>query len=242
MSTSVFPIIHQHIYDRSSRPAGHCLRGGRRYDFVERLKMQPAKARNYVDIMTNEMLLRAQISAFQPDPVVGRRPGCGAALYFVECDVLALLQEQTVAELETVANTLKLRRATLVLRLYDGFESLVLKDDRARFGEAICRIHEQGVRFALGGACDPGYHVRLLQRLGVIDYLFLHLGSVPPITASAVQASHIGEMRDLMVEQINANSILFVASGMNTEHASELAKFLPFTYWMGNCLSASVRL
>ncbi len=242
MSACIFPTMHQHVYDRAGRPVGHYLRAGHRRDFVGRLKQHPAKARSYVDIITNEMLLRAQISALQVAPVNGGRPGCNTVLYFVECEVLALLQETKVEELQEAANTLRRRKATLVLRLYDDFESLLPRGNCALFTEALCRLREQGVRVAVGASTDPGQLVRVLQRLGCIDYLFLSLSGLSAATSSAVQARHIGEMRDLMVEQINANSTLFVASGMETAYANELAQFLPFTYWMGSYLSAAERL
>lgn len=242
MSACLFPMVHQYVYDRSYRPVGHYLRAGRRHDFVERLKLHPAKARGYVDIITNEMLLRAQISALQPGSATGCQPAGNTVLYFVECDVLALLQELKVTELQEAAKTLRRRKAILVLRLYDDFQSLLLRGDRALFTEALCLMREQGIRIAVGASSEPGQLVRLLQRLGCIDYLFLSLSRLPPATTSAIQARHIGEMRDLMVEQINANRILFVASGMDTEYANELAQFLPFTYWIGSYLSAAERI
>lgn len=242
MSACLFPAVHQHVYDRACRPVGHYLRADHRHDFVGRLKQHPAKARTYVDIITNELLLRAQISALQAGPSIGCKPGCSTVLYFVECDVLALLQELKVEELQEAAITLRRRRATLVLRLYDDFESLLLRGNCARFTEALCRLREQGVSIALGASSEPGQLIRMLQRLGCISYLFLSLDRLSAATSSAAQATRIGEMRDLMVEQINANSILFVASEMNTDYANELAHFLPFTYWMGSYLSAAVRL
>lgn len=242
MSARSMPIMHQHLYDRTYRPVGHCLRGGRSHDFVERLRPYPVKARRYVARVTNELLLRAQLSATQHVRLSRRETGDSAVLYFVECDALALVQELTLIELEAAARALGRLRATLVLRLYDGFESLLLRDVRALFAESLCRIRDSGVRIALGTAGESASLVRLLQSLGFIDYLFLHLGHLPASLPSVLQAGRVGEIRDLMVEQINANSVLFVASGVDTEYASEMAKFLPFTYWMGSCLSAQDRI